>query len=136
MNAFLAECTAVAADLADSQHPDARELGVGLAAATRALAAASTRLIALVASDARAAAAGAATFLRATGLVGGGLALALGCRVVLARQHENADGIAFSRAKLAGARFYAEHWLATVPALAHTAASGSAGTLALADDAI
>jgi hypothetical protein len=43
---------------------------------------------------------------------------------------------AFLRAKLATARFYADHELSRAPALVHAAVAGATGALALGDDEI
>jgi len=45
---------------------------------------------------------------------------------------ERKDGD-FYRAKIATARFFADHMLVTIPALAATIADGSVGTLALTE---
>ena len=83
--------------------------------------------------DVRAVYAGSVPYLKLAGIVHGGWQMA---RAALAARRRLADGVdpAFHRAKIATARFYADHILPTAQALATAATEGSAGTLALADE--
>ncbi len=57
-------------------------------------------------------------------------------RAALARRATSAQGTddEFFRAKIATARFFADHMLVTVPSFAESIAAGSVGTLALAEE--
>ena len=82
-------------------------------------------------SDIRSVFAGSVPYLKLAGIVHGGWQLA---RSALAAQRLIADGrdVAFAQAKIASARYFADHMLVTAPGLATSIVSGSAGTLALA----
>ncbi len=83
--------------------------------------------------DVRAVYAGSVPYLKLAGIVHGGWQMG---RAALAatRRLAAGDDPEFHRAKIATARFFADHMLVTVGALAATAIEGSAGTLALADE--
>ena len=85
-------------------------------------------------SDIRAVFAGSVPYLKLAGITHGGWQMA---RAALAASRMVAQGsdVAFATAKIATARFFADHMLVTVPALASTVVAGSAGTLALAEEA-
>jgi hypothetical protein len=73
-------------------------------------------------------------FLELAGLVCGGWQMARAALVAVRRRDEGAGDAAFYRAKLATARFYADHLLARAPALAETIQSGATGVLALPEE--
>jgi acyl-CoA dehydrogenase len=86
------------------------------------------------AAEPRRAAAGAAPFLELFGTVAGGWQMA---RAALAAHRHLAAGsgeAAFLRAKVATARFYAEHVLVSAAGLARTVACGADAVLAVEDD--
>ncbi|HVL35645.1 MAG TPA: acyl-CoA dehydrogenase C-terminal domain-containing protein, partial [Burkholderiales bacterium] len=88
----------------------------------------------VAAKDPRAAFAGAVPFLKLAGIVAGGWQLA---RAALAAERKLAapEGeAAFHQAKLATARFYAEHVLVQAPGLRDTVVNGAGGVLALPED--
>jgi butyryl-CoA dehydrogenase len=82
--------------------------------------------------DVRAVYAGSVPYLKLAGVVHGGWQMG---RAALSAERRAAagDDPAFHRAKVATARFYADHILVTADALAAAATEGSAGTLALAE---
>ena len=84
-------------------------------------------------NDIRAVFAGSVPYLKLAGITHGGWQMA---RAALAANRMVAQGhdVAFAKAKIATARFFADHMLVTVPALASTVVAGSAGTLALAEE--
>jgi 3-(methylthio)propanoyl-CoA dehydrogenase len=67
---------------------------------------------------------GAVPFLKLFGIVSGGGQLARGAKISVARLAEGKGDPEFYKAKIATARFYAEHVLATAPGLAHTVIHG------------
>ncbi|HXQ50563.1 MAG TPA: acyl-CoA dehydrogenase [Stellaceae bacterium] len=103
-------------------------LGASFAAAVAALAAASAALGDLHARDPAQALAGSAPYLKLTGVVAGGWLMA---RSALAAERRLARGegdARFCRAKIATARFFAEHVLATAPALVPAILGGATVT--------
>jgi acyl-CoA dehydrogenase len=121
------------AELAKQADDDFGAIRAGLAGGVQALQDATAHVLARARDDASAVAAGAVPFLRLMGIVSGGWQSARGALAAKKRLVEGSnDG--FHRAKIATARFYADHVLAQAPALLHTIMRGSAGTLALAED--
>jgi hypothetical protein len=109
--------TAVGAEAAAIRAPFA----AGLAALEQA----SAGLVAAFAEEPERALAGAVPYLRLMGIVAGGWIMA---QSLLAAQRSLANGDAdrkFCQAKLGTARFYAEHLLATAPALLPAIAGGA-----------
>ena len=85
-------------------------------------------------ADVRVPSVGAVPFLELFGVVAGGWQMA---RAALAAQRRLAAGdgeAGFYRAKLATARFYADHVLVRAPGLARTVVTGAEGALAIEDD--
>jgi acyl-CoA dehydrogenase len=84
-------------------------------------------------TDVRKASVGAVPFLELFGVVAGGWQS--GRAALAAQRHVAAGrGDGFLRAKLATARFYADHVLVRAPGLARTVVTGSEGALAIEDD--
>ena len=80
--------------------------------------------------DPRAQFAGAVPFLHLMGIVAGGWQMA---RAALAASRGTGDD-SFDKAKIATARFYADHVLVQAPALRNTVVNGSAGVMALSEE--
>jgi acyl-CoA dehydrogenase len=83
------------------------------------------------ARDPRAQFAGAVPFLRLMGIVAGGWQMA---RAALAAERTRSADPSFSEAKIATARFYADHVLVQAPALRNTVVNGAAGVMALSEE--
>src|SRR5262245_27451492 len=82
--------------------------------------------------DPRAQFAGAVPFLKLMGIVAGGWQMA---RAALAAEKLKSGGDkAFYEAKIATARFYADHVLVQAPALRNTVVNGAGGVMALSED--
>jgi alkylation response protein AidB-like acyl-CoA dehydrogenase len=81
--------------------------------------------------DPRAPFAGAVPFLRLMGIVAGGWQMA---RAAVAAEKKMSEDQSFYEAKIATARFYADHVLVQAPALRNTVVNGSAGVMALSED--
>jgi hypothetical protein len=84
--------------------------------------------------DVRAVFAGAVPFLHLMGITFGGWQMA---RAALAAQRLLAQGqgdAAFLKAKIATARFFADHFLSQAPGLARTVTAGASAVLALAEE--
>ena len=84
-------------------------------------------------SDIRSAFAGSVPYLKLAGIVHGGWQMTRAALVAGRLIDEGVD-VEFARAKIATARFFGDHMLVTVSSLAESVLSGSAGTLALAED--
>ncbi|GEJ57762.1 acyl-CoA dehydrogenase [Anaeromyxobacter diazotrophicus] len=84
--------------------------------------------------DVRRPSVGAVPFLDLLGTVAGGWQMARAALVAHQRLGEGAGEAGFYRAKLATARFYADHVLARAPGLALTVVEGAEGALAIEDD--
>jgi 3-(methylthio)propanoyl-CoA dehydrogenase len=82
------------------------------------------------AKDPRAPFAGAVPFLKLMGIVAGGWQMA---RAALAAEKASGDD-SFYKAKIATARFFADHVLVQAPALRNTVVNGAAGVMALSED--
>jgi hypothetical protein len=86
------------------------------------------------AKDPRAQFAGAVPFLKLMGIVAGGWQMARAALIAeksIAKGEGDAD---FLKAKLATARFYADHVLVQAPALRNTVVNGAAGVMALSEE--
>jgi hypothetical protein len=124
---------ALDAELARQGDGDFAAIRAGFAGGVQALEDATRHVLAQHRADANGVAAGAVPFLRLMGIVSGGWQSARGA-LAAARHLAEGSNDGFHRAKIATARFYADHLLAQAPGLLHTITHGSAGTLALAED--
>src|SRR5213078_3673350 len=89
-------------------------------------------IVASSAKDPRPAFAGAVPFLKLMGIVAGGWQMG---RAALAAERTLQSGErSFLEAKIATARFYADHVLVQAPALRNTVVNGAAGVMALSED--
>ncbi len=102
-----------------------------LAQATQALGAATEWMLAHLAVDPKAAAAGASTYLRLFGTTYGGYMMAISALKARARQGRNSHDAAFDSAKIATARFYAEQILAPAPGLLAPITAGAEALFAV-----
>ncbi len=83
------------------------------------------------ARDPRAQFAGAVPFLMLMGIVAGGWQMG---RAALAAEKKKSEDPAFHEAKIATARFYADHVLVQAPGLRNTVVNGAADVMALSED--
>ena len=129
--AILAQVRATEAQLADAQDAEFSAIRAQLVAGSAALEAVVDYVVANAKSDVRAVFAGSVPYLKLAGIVLGGWQMA---RAALAarRKLDGGDGdAAFYRAKIATARFFADHILSQAEGLRHAIVDGSAGVLAL-----
>jgi butyryl-CoA dehydrogenase len=128
---FVREMRATAAEL-EQAGGDCTVIGRRLRAAADDYARVVDFVVAASKEDVRAVYAGSVPYLKLAGIVHGGWQMG---RAALAASRRLAagDDTDFHGAKVATARFFADHILVTTAALATAAAEGSAGTLALAD---
>jgi butyryl-CoA dehydrogenase len=129
---FIAQMRATAAELAQAGD-DCVAIGQRLAVAVDSYEAVVEFVVAHFRSDIRAVFAGSVPYLKLAGIAHGGWQLA---RAALAARRliATGDDVRFANAKIATARFFADHLLVTVPALSASIVAGSAGTLALAEE--
>jgi butyryl-CoA dehydrogenase len=127
---FMGQMRATAGELARAGGEHAA-IGERLAAAVEAYDAVVGFVVDQCRNDIRSVFAGSVPYLKLAGIVHGGWQLA---RSALAARRLISDGrdVAFAQAKIATARFFADHMMVTAPGLAASIVSGSAGTLALA----
>ncbi len=112
---------------------DLAGLGARQSVAVDALERAVSWIVANFAGDPKAAHAGAVPFLHLLGIVAGGWQM--GRAAVIARDRIAAgDADPFWSAKLATARFFADHFLTQAPGLAESVVNGAAGALEMADE--
>ncbi|HJS33201.1 MAG TPA: acyl-CoA dehydrogenase [Alphaproteobacteria bacterium] len=132
-SAFFAEVAALDAELAGAPGDDLAAIHRQLSAGLAPLRQATDWLVATLAQEPRAAAAGAAPYLRLFGLVAGGYLMArsaLAAKAALAGRGDSG----FYAAKIACARFFADHLLAQAPSLLHPIVAGAASVLRLDED--
>jgi acyl-CoA dehydrogenase len=86
------------------------------------------------AKDPRTQLAGAVPFLKLMGIVAGGWQMARAALVSEKRLSAKEGDVSFHEAKLATARFYADHVLVQAPGLRNTVVNGAAGVLALSEE--
>ena len=129
---FVAEMRATASELA-REGGDCAVIGARLRSAVDAYDGVIDFVVGAFKGDVRAVYAGSVPYLKLAGIVHGGWQMG---RAALAatRRLAAGDDPEFHRAKIATARFFADHMLVTVGALATSATEGSAGTLALTEE--
>ena len=120
------------------EGPDASLLSIKttLVEGIDALAAAAEFILTNFQANPRKVAFGSVPFLKLFGIVAGGWQLARGAKISAARLAEGKGDPAFYKAKIATARFFAEHVLTTAPGLAHTVIHGGDVDGLLSDDQV
>jgi 3-(methylthio)propanoyl-CoA dehydrogenase len=131
---WLEHLQAFDAELAKSGRADVMAVRAGLQAGAAAVRESVDFIVASAAKDPQSAFAGAVPFLRLLGIVAGGWQMA---RAALAAERALGSGDkAFLEAKLATARFYAEHVLVQAPGLRDTVVKGATAVMAVPEDAM
>jgi butyryl-CoA dehydrogenase len=128
---IIAQVRATAADLGKADHADLHAIARRLHAAADALEQVVDYMVANVKSDIKAVFAGSVPYLKMAGVVLGGWQMG---RAALAAQQKLAagDGDAeFFKTKIATARFFADHYVATAGASRDAIVEGGAGVMAL-----
>jgi len=128
---LLAQVRAVEAQLKDVQGEDlaviARRLGEGAAALEQVV----DYVVANAGTDVRAVFAGSVTYLKLAGIVLGGWQMARAALVAQRKLDGGEGDAAFYRAKIATARFFADHILSQAAGLRTAIVEGAPGVLAL-----
>jgi hypothetical protein len=126
--AWLAQVKALDAELARSSHPAIQALRERLAAGVHAVA---DCVDFIVSGKPQETFAGAVPFLKLCGIVAGGWQM---CRSALAAERGAFADRSFCEAKIATARFYAEHVLVQAPGLRDTVVKGADAVMALSEE--
>lgn len=128
---ILAQVRATADQLGDAQGPDAAAIRAQLVRGADALDAVVDFVVATTKADPRAVFAGSVTYLKLAGIVLGGWQMARAALVAQAKLAAGDGDAAFCRAKIATARFFADHILSQAEGMRHAIVEGSAGVLGL-----
>ena len=131
---LLGQVTATAAELTSSGNAELIAIGQRLAAASSDLKSIVEFIAANGKSDIKAAFAGSVPYLKIAGIVFGGWQMARAAKIATAKLAEGGGDASFYKAKIATARFFADHYLSTSSAARISVVEGSAGVLALADE--
>ncbi len=129
--AWLGELKRLDAELAASKNPDVQALRTTLIAGVQAVSDCVDFIVANAGRDVKSVFAGAVPFLKLMGIVAGGWQMA---RAALAAEEAKGGDGEFLAAKIATARFYADHVLVQAPALRDTVVRGAPGVMALSDE--
>jgi acyl-CoA dehydrogenase len=125
---------ALDAELAKAPGDDFKAIRSRLAAGAAALNEGVDWIVERYAKDVKAVHAGAVPFLKLTGIVCGGWQMARAALAAQASLAKGAGNVAFLKAKIGTARFFADHVLAQGPGLRDAVVQGAAGVLALAEE--
>ena len=131
---LLGQVSATAAELTSSGHAELVAIGQRLAAASADLKSIVEFIAANGKADIKAAFAGSVPYLKIAGIVFGGWQMARAAKIATAKLAEGRGDASFYTAKIATARFFADHYLSTSSAARIAIVEGSAGVLALADE--
>ncbi|GIL07078.1 MAG: acyl-CoA dehydrogenase [Betaproteobacteria bacterium] len=129
--AFIAQMRATQAELAGSSDVDLVAMGRRLGVAIQAYEDAVDYVVAGFGSDIRGVFAGSVPFLKLAGVIHGGWQMARAALASAARLGRGSADADFHRAKIATARFFADHVLTTASGLRDSIVDGAAGVLAL-----
>lgn len=128
---LLAQVDEVVRELRETQSVDFTAIARSLRDGSSALASVVDYMVELAKSDPRAVYAGSVTYLKLAGIVLGGWQMARAAIVAQKKLDAGEGDAAFYRAKIATARFYADHILSQAQGLRHAITEGAAGVLAL-----
>ena len=124
----------VEGELAQAPGEDMAAIRGGLAAGIKAVEESVNWIVATYGTDVKAVHAGSVPFLKLMGVVCGGWQMARAALAAQTRLAAKEGDAAFYQAKIATARFYADHVLAQAPGLRNTVVRGAAGVMALAEE--
>ena len=131
--ALLAEVRTTAQQLAASKQVDLMAIEAQLSSAANALDEVVTYVAANMKSDIKAVFAGSVPYLKLAGIVLGGWQMGRAALVASEKLQAGAADTSFYQAKVATARFFAEHYLVQAQGLKTSIVIGSVGTLALSE---
>jgi len=128
---LLAQVDGVVQQLTDAQGADFTAIARSLRDGAAALGHVVDYMVEHAKGDPRGAYAGSVTYLKLAGIVLGGWQMARAALVAQNKLDAGEGDAAFYRAKIATARFYADHILSQASGLRHAVTEGAAGVLAL-----
>jgi hypothetical protein len=131
---IIAQVHATETELGERQGTDFVAIREQLAAGSAALEAVVDFVVANTKSDIKAVFAGSVTYLKLAGIVLGGWQMARAALVAQQKLDAGEGDAAFYRAKIATARFFADHFLSQAGGLRHAIVEGGASVLALEVD--
>ncbi|MFN9030793.1 MAG: acyl-CoA dehydrogenase [Betaproteobacteria bacterium] len=131
---FTGQMARTAGELAQSSDADLSAIGTKLLAAVAAYERVVDYLVAAYKSDIRSAFAGSVPYLKLAGIVHGGWHMARAAQIAARHIAEGTQDKAFMQAKIATARFFADHVLSGADGIAQSICGGAAGVLALSDE--
>jgi len=129
---LIKEMKAVARELHNFEDPDLAAIGRRFAAGVKAVEQSVGWIVENYATDIKAVFAGSVPLLKLMGIVAGGWQMARAALIAHGKLAKGEGDAAFLKAKIATARFYADHYLAQAPGLRDTVVAGAPGVLALA----
>ncbi|MFD2366205.1 acyl-CoA dehydrogenase [Pseudoduganella sp. GCM10020061] len=132
--AILAQVRATEAQLSDAQGADLKAIHAQLSQGSAALEAVVDFVVANVKSDIKAVFSGSVLYLKLAGIVLGGWQMARAALIAQQKLDAGEGDASFYKAKIATARFFADHFLSQASGLRSAIVDGSAGVLALSED--
>jgi len=129
--ALIASMTRTAADLSGSANADLAAIGRRLSAAAAAYAEVVDYVVSRMKGDVRGVFAGSVPYLKLAGMTHGGWQLARAAEASARAIEQDGDDRAFHAAKIATARYFADHVLTGVAGLRDSVVDGATGVLAL-----
>ncbi|MEG1323348.1 MAG: acyl-CoA dehydrogenase, partial [Janthinobacterium sp.] len=132
--AIIAQVRATEAQLGELSGADFQAMQRHLAEGSAALEAVVEYVVANMKTDIKAVFAGSVPYLKLAGIVLGGWQMARAAVVAQQRLGEGSGDASFYKAKIATARFFADHILSQAPGLRATIIDGSAGVMALSEE--
>ena len=132
--AIIAQVRATEAQLGELSGADFLAMQRHLAEGSAALEAVVEYVVANMKTDIKAVFAGSVPYLKLAGIVLGGWQMARAAVVAQQRLGEGSGDASFYKAKIATARFFADHILSQAPGLRATIIDGSAGVMALSEE--
>ncbi|HUL63729.1 MAG TPA: acyl-CoA dehydrogenase [Burkholderiaceae bacterium] len=129
--AFIAQMRATAAELGDAGSDDLRAIKAPFVEAIDAYASVVDYVVANYNSEIRSVFAGSVPYLKLAGITHGGWQMARAGLAAARKLKGSGADSEFLRAKIATARFFADHMVTAVPGLAKSVIHGAAGALAI-----
>lgn len=131
---FIAQIRATQAELAASSNADLQAIAKQLALGATALEEVVNFVVANFKSDIKAVFSGSVPYLKLAGVVLGGWQLARAAKIAEGKLQVGDGDASFNQAKLATARFFADHILTAAYGLSASIVDGSVGVMALSND--
>jgi alkylation response protein AidB-like acyl-CoA dehydrogenase len=131
---IIAQVRATEAQLAASGSDDAKAILAQLASGSKDLEAVVDYMVANIKDDIKGVFSGSVPYLKLAGIVLGGWQMARAALIAQQKLEAGEGDAAFYKAKIATARFFADHILSQASSLRSAIIGGSAGVLALSED--